>query len=303
MTGVRGLTKVVALFLGYGTLGLSGDYVVGLLADDQVPHVEHAPRVQHDGAAQERVRMRRSGGCAFTLDAEATLAVASGQTLRIEAGAGELSVEGSDDAAAVNVVSRACASEESFLDDLTVTLEQVGGDIVLTAHYPETGRWTGNRTARLDLAIQMPVGMAVDIDDSSGSIDVQGSGDLHIDDSSGSIQVSGARGSVDIEDGSGGIQVADVAGDVRVYDGSGGLEITGVDGNVVLEDGSGSMSVSQVGQSVIVENDGSGSIRVQDVGGDLTVKHDGSGSIRHSGVQGAVDVPVDRKARRERHRG
>jgi len=310
--------RVAALFLGYGALGLSGDYAVGLLGsdhndhNDHALHIEHAVHVEHvehavdveaileDVRVAVDVQVRHSGECEYVVDREVSISAAAGQLLRLKAGSGELRVEGREGLSEVRAVGTACASDESFLDELTLTIEQVSGEIVLTAHYPESRSWSGNRTAKIDLVVEMPLGMSADIDDSSGSMEIMGSGALNIDDSSGSILVRDATGTVDIDDSSGEVEVFGVAGDVHVDDGSGGIEIRDVAGSVYLEDGSGSISVEEVGQNVVVDNDGSGSINVQNVQGDFLVRNDGSGGIRHSGVEGSVDVPEDRRSRRGR---
>jgi hypothetical protein len=290
--------KMAALFLGYGTLGLGGDYVVGLLTDDHVTPEEVVVDVHEAHEAHIAVvQVGHAHECAFMIDREVSIAASAGQLLRVSAGSGELRVEGRDGLREVRVVGTACASEERFLDDLTVTVEEVRGEIVLTAHYPESRSWRGNRTAKIDLLVEMPRGMSADIDDSSGSMEIRGSGALDIDDSSGSIVVRGAEGTVRIDDGSGSIEIVDVAGDVYVDDGSGGITIQGARGSVYVEDGSGSVSIEEVGRDVVVD-DGSGSIRVQNVRGDFSVPNDGSGGIRHSGVEGTVDVPESRRSRR-----
>jgi DUF4097 and DUF4098 domain-containing protein YvlB len=303
------VAKVVALFVAYGTVGLSGDFAVGLFADD---HVEHVVVIDHEqdlvdvsaivDAALSAVDVHDSGtaDCRHTVDREVALAASAADLLRLSAGSGELRVEGREGVREVRAVGRVCASDESFLEDLTLTIEKVAGEIVLSAHYPESRSWQGNRTAKIDLSVVMPLGMSADIDDSSGSMEILGSGALNIDDSSGSILVQGATGAVDIDDGSGSVEVIDVTGDVRIEDGSGSIQVRSVEGSVYLDDGSGSISVEEIGRNVVVGNDGSGSISVQNVLGDFSVRNDGSGGIRHSGVEGAVDVPEDR---RSRHRG
>ncbi|MEM7202516.1 MAG: hypothetical protein AAF628_19750 [Planctomycetota bacterium] len=92
---------------------------------------------------------------------------------------------------------------------------------------------------------------------------------------------------VEIEDSSGSIVVRDV-GAVAVADGSGSVEILGVAGDVRVTDGSGSISIDEVGGSVFIESDGSGSIDVTDVDGDLVVGPDGSGSFNFTRVRGQV---------------
>lgn len=300
---MTGVVRVAALFLGYGALGMGGDYVVGLLAHDALDeHVvvvdvaEVVEEVVQDVEVAVDVQVRSSANCAFMVEREVSVPAAVGQLLRLRHGSGELSVTGREGLDEVRATGTVCASHEEFLEDLTLTVEQLDGEIVLAAHYPESRNWRGNRTAKIDLVVEMPLNLDVDVQDSSGSLDVTGSGALHIDDSSGSILVREARGDVEIRDGSGGIEVFDVAGGLMVRDGSGGIDISDVAGAVEVRDGSGSVQIARVGSDVSV-SDGSGSIRVRDVQGDFSVPRDGSGSIRHDGVSGSVDVPVDRRRR------
>jgi len=303
---MMGAVKLASLFLAYGFIGFGGDYVVGLLAQDQhadahhfVVDVERVVDVEVDVAHVHDVHVQHSGECEFEVERRVTLDASATEWLRLEAGAGSLAVEGQAGLGQVQAVGRACASDASYLDDLRLTLERVNDEIVLSAHYPDrSGR--GNSYARIDLAVEIPLNMAVDLDDSSGSMEVAGTGELRIDDSSGSILVHGVNGPVFIDDSSGEIELSDVAGDVQIEDGSGEIDVRDVQGSVHVRDGSGSIDIVEVEQSVIVEGDGSGSIEVRDVGGDFSVLSDGSGSIRHSGVGGAVDIP---QKKRERRRG
>ena len=300
--------RVAALFLAYGAIGAGGEYAVSLFAQDAGPEFrfEHDVRVDVDVVVdvdpdiQVDIQIRHTSQCSFALDRELTLPTSLANQLVIRAGAGELNVEGRQGLDEVRVVASVCASNEEYLDDLTVTLEQSGTDVILSTHYPERrNNWRGNNTARIDLLIEMPLGMDVDIDDSSGSMDVRGTGDLRIDDSSGSIRVSGANGSVYVDDSSGDISGRDVAGDVDIEDGSSSIEVIDVQGSVRIEDGSGNIDIREVDQNVVID-DGSGSIDVSNVGGDLIVEDDGNGSINYSGVEGTVDIPEDKRRRRRR---
>lgn len=226
-----------------------------------------------------------------------TLSAAEVSLVDIRAGSGELHIEGEDGLSEIVVVGRGCASEEDFLDELTISGEMVDGTAVIQTHYPDQRGWSGSRTARIDLVVLVPTGMAVDVDDSSGEMEVRRTGTLRIDDSSGGISVADIRGSLEIDDSSGGLDIDGVDGDVRIEDGSGGIDVRGVTGSVMLRDGSGSIDIVDVGGDVIVEGDGSGSIDVRDVGRDFSVRRDGSGGIRHSGVQGSVDIPSDKRRR------
>ena len=291
--------KVAALFLGYGLVGLGGDYAVGLLAG--APVLPRHVRIDvADVHAEEHVHVAHSGdaSCAFEAERRVTLGASASQWLRLRAGSGELSVEGREGLGRVQAVGRACASDEASLAELLLTLEEDGGDLVLSAHYPARsarGGWGGGDYARLDLVVEVPLGMAVDLEDSSGSLQVRRTGELRVADSSGDIEISEISGSVHIDDSSGGIEVRGAGGDVEVEDGSGEVHISDVTGSVRLRDGSGSLDVEAVGGSVLVEADGSGSITVRDVGGDFRVRADGSGGIRFSGIGGTVDIPRDKR--------
>lgn len=291
-----------SLFLGYALVGLGGEAAVALLGDqlDGGARADGAVEVRVDSRVEVASRVRL-GSCGFEAERSAALSVGAADRLRIEAGSGELRVEGRAGLAEVRATGAACASSEAWLEELTITLERDGDEVVLSAHYPDrSGRrgWSGDQVARIDLVVEIPLGQRVDIEDSSGSLEVRGSGALRLGDSSGSITLAGIDGPVSVADGSGDVSIRDVAGEVEIRDGSGGIDLIGVEGSVSIRDGSGSIEVAEVGGDVVVEADGSGSIEVDDVAGDFTVDRDGSGGIRHSRVEGRVDVP-----RRERRRG
>ena len=331
MSGIR----VLSLFLGYGLIGFTADYAVGLWAQDidagqeyqydydvavevdvpnvvvevEVEEVEVEEDVEVDVDVDVDVDVVpvlvnvqvRHGSCSYELDRTFTIPVSPANQLVINAGSGELRVEGRRGLDQIEVVGRVCASREEWLEQLTLSVETVGSDVILSAHYPNRNNRRGNNTAKIDLTVLMPLGMDVDIDDSSGSLEVIGAGNLGIEDSSGSVTISGVNGSVYLDDSSGGIEIQDVSGDVDVRDGSGGIDVRDVQGTVRLRDGSGGIDVAEVAEDVIVESDGSGSIRVRGVGGNFTVERDGSGEISHSDVRGTVDIPE--KKRRKRRRG
>ena len=173
------------------------------------------------------------------------------------------------DVTSVRASGTACAGTADDLDRVELTATRSGSAILIEAHTADTG-------GRLDLLLEVPDTLPLEIDDTSGSVEI--------------ADVA----AVDLRDSSGGIDIAGVAGDVRVRDGSGGIDISGVGGSVIIEDdGSGSIDITAVGRDVIVEDDGSGSIDVADVGGDFIVRDGGSGGVRHNGVAGRVDIGSD----------
>lgn len=301
----RQTLKLAALFAGYAVAGATADLAAAGLFGTEIP-VEVA--LQVEGPEDRDAPVPRAavpgtthGGqeCRYTVERAGAVAAAASDRITVEAGSGHLRVEGRQGLSEVRVVGAACASHESFLPALQVTVERRGGEVEVRTHYPDSrdrDRYD-RRVAMIDLVVEVPLGAAVDIQDSSGAMEVYSVGSLRIDDSSGEIFVQGVDGDLVIDDSSGEIEARDVAGDVSIDDGSGDIDVTDVQGVVRIDDGSGSIRVAEVERDVLVDRDGSGSISVRDVRGDFRVLRDGSGGVRHSGVQGRVDIPADKRRR------
>ena len=201
-------------------------------------------------------------------------------TLEIEAGAGSMEVTGV--AGSDKIMVTAIIQIEDKNDDdareiieesLTLTLEKQGGNAELKSYFEDNGLF-GYNNGSVRLEVRMPEQLGLDIEDSSGSIVVNGVlGNIDINDSSGSIKMSRVGGDVKINDTSGSITVRDVGENISIEDGSGSITVTGVGGSVTVDDGSGSVKVSDVENDLIIENDGSGSVKFSDIRG--TVENDG----------------------------
>jgi DUF4097 and DUF4098 domain-containing protein YvlB len=240
----------------------------------------------------------------YTSPRNADVPVAGARSIRIEAAAGVLKVEGRQGIDQVRVRGTARSNRKSRLDGIKLIAERRGDEIFIKADMPDDrdgffGR-NGNDwdNLALDLVIEVPSSRPLDVDDGSGEAEFNNTGALELEDGSGEIHIRGARGDVRVSDGSGSIIIEGVQGSVRISDGSGEIRARDVTGNfVVSEDGSGNIDVSSVGGTMRVENDGSGNIDVDRVTGDFVVDHDGGGSIRYDTVKGNVRIPE------RRHRG
>jgi hypothetical protein len=238
----------------------------------------------------------------YTAPRNADVNASGARSIRIEAAAGILKVEGRSGISTVRVRGTARSDRRNLLDEIKLIAERRGDEVFIKADMPENrGFFDRNRydynNVVLDLVIEVPNSISLDVSDGSGEAEFVNAGPLELADGSGEIHVRGARGDVRITDGSGNITIEGVQGSVRVNDGSGNIRTRDVTGNFVVgDDGSGDIDASGIGGTMRVENDGSGNIDAGRIAGDLVVDHDGSGSIRYDTVKGRVSIP-DRKRR------
>ncbi|MDF1504135.1 hypothetical protein [Roseisolibacter sp. H3M3-2] len=217
----------------------------------------------------------------YTAPREADVDARGARRVSVEGHAGYLRVRGVEGLTQVRVRGTARASRREVLDRIRIETRRDGDVVLVRADVPDQrdgDRW-GDDNRALDLVVEVPLGIAADVRDGSGALEVRGVGAL------------------DVEDGSGEIDVRDVAS-ARIRDGSGEIRVEDVRGDVRLSDGSGSIAVRRVRGSVLVENDGSGGIEVREVEGDLTVDRARGRAISYSDVRGRVDVPRDTRGRR-----
>lgn len=222
---------------------------------------------------------------------------------RIEARAGSLRIEGRAGLTEIQARGTARASSRALLDQIRVTAERRGDVAYIIVEIPEQrGDWNDHdRHASLDLIVEVPKTLALDVEDRSGDLEIRGVGPLDLVDNSGDATIEDVGGRLRVRDSSGGLRIRDVRGDVTLEDGSGGVRLQTIRGSVTVDrDGSGEFEADNVTGSVRIASKGSGSVDVAHVGGDFVVDRKGTGSIDHRDVRGRVDVPVRDRGRRRR---
>ncbi|HEY8538298.1 MAG TPA: DUF4097 family beta strand repeat-containing protein [Steroidobacteraceae bacterium] len=249
--------------------------------------------------------------CTYTASRSGEVDAAGVRKVIVAVHAGDLVVAGNSGAKLVRANGEACASTKRVLDAIRLEVRRDGDTAYVTAQRP--GRDISFETATLDLKVEVPTTVELEVTDSSGDIDVRRvaavriddssgdqrvrdiGGDVSVQDSSGDIDISNVEGNVSVRDSSGDIVISNVARNVTIpVDSSGDITIRGVRGSVhILSDSSGGIAIYDVEQDVLIDDDGAGDIRVVNVGGNFTVRNDGSGHIKHSGVRGKVSLPRD----------
>ena len=235
-------------------------------------------------------------GPRYTDPRSATVDADGARSIFVEARAGILRIRGRSGISSVRVTGTAYASRREWLDDIRLVARRVGDEVRIVADVPEMrGPTFGENTRGLDLIIEVPNTVLLEVEDGSGEAEIRGVAELEITDGSGELVIEDIGGPVRVTDGSGELQIRDVRGDLWIRDGSGEIRVREVTGSLVVDDdGSGEISAEGIRGSVRVVDDGSGSIHVADVGGDFIVEHDGSGSISFDNVRGSVRVPRKR---------
>lgn len=232
--------------------------------------------------------------CKFEKDIDITLDLAGSELLSVAAAAGDLAIAGQAGTTEARVRGKLCVSEEEWLNEAEVHTEG-GRKASIAVSLPGTGGWgiVFDRYAYVDLDIEVPAGLALDIRDSSGDVTVRGTGPVTLQDSSGDIELEDVNGGTVLKDSSGDIELRRIVGDVTVrQDSSGDIFGRDIQGSVLVEhDSSGEIRFEQVSGDYVVEHDSSGDIVAETVGGDFRVLRDGSGEVRHAEVTGAVEVP------------
>lgn len=232
-------------------------------------------------------------GCDEERTIEKELDIGSIAEIRVAAGAGELSIDGSGQQGNVSIVAKLCASDESLLAEMDVVAQVQGDYASIETKIPKN--WTGNSSSIIDLTLVVPSSSLLDVKDSSGDLAISDVAKLVLMDSSGAIRVENIAGEVDLTDSSGSIKLRKI-GSAQISDSSGEIDARDVRSDFTVNvDSSGDIDVSGVGGDLLIKIDSSGSIDVDDVKGDFTVVKDGSGGIRYDNISGEVSIPQRKK--------
>jgi len=225
---------------------------------------------------------------------------AGARLARIEARAGNLRVEGRAGLTEIQARGTAYASSRALLEQIRLVAERRGDVAYIVVEMPEMrGDWGDDEHAALDLTVEVPKTLTLEVDDRSGDVEIRGVGPLELDDNSGDVTIEDVEGRLRVRDGSGELRIRNVRGDVTLADGSGGVRLHTIRGSVTVDrDGSGEFEAQDVTGSVRIEAKGSGSVEVAGIGGDFVVDRKGTGSIEFRDVRGRVEIPERRGRRR-----
>lgn len=229
--------------------------------------------------------------CKYSNTIERELSVDDIKLLKVVAGAGELEIKG-DNRQNIKIEARLCSNNKEAIADMTVS-DNVNDKIMhIETEFPGESLWGNDHQASIDLVLFVPKSMALNVKDSSGSVEIKDVASLDITDSSGELEIEDIAGDVIVVDSSGSIHIENIAGNVNVTDSSGNIGVRFVEQNFTVEvDSSGSIEASHIKGNMLVKVDSSGAIIANNIDGDFTVGKDSSGGIKHNKVNGRVNLP------------
>ena len=228
--------------------------------------------------------------CKFAADRKARIGSAGIQRVEVFARAGDLTVRPSTGAEVV-ASGKACASNEKYLEQTQVRMRREGEVVQVVVQVPDEMKGIGLFYATLDLTVEVPADLPVQVTDSSGDVSIDGVRVVRVTDSSGDIEAHGLPADIEIDDSSGDIRVENAAGRVKVVDSSGDFVVRGAREVLVQSDSSGDIDVEEISGGVRIESESSGDVVISRVGGSVEVLSDSTGDVRVSAVKGTVKLP------------
>ena len=234
--------------------------------------------------------------CKFEAPRNLQLDLAGVKSVQISVHSQDLHVIGNGSSNGLSLTGRACASDKSVLEQLQVTQQRDGDqlriDIGAKQHFSFS--LFGSSYANLEVTVNLPASMPLNVSVGSGDADVHGVQELQGIVGSGDLHVRQIVGKFSISVGSGDVDATDVGSLDAGSVGSGDLKVAVVKGDAKIGSiGSGDVTLRQIGGTVSAGTLGSGDLTVNDVAGDFTLGAKGSGDVNHSGVKGKVSVPHD----------
>ena len=185
------------------------------------------------------------------------------------------------DAVQVDAVLNAGKQNDAY----KVEMVQEGTILKVEVKIPASG-WTSHAGSIL---VSVPNKVNVDINTTSGYIDVMGVAEtvLKAESASGKINVTDMNGEAKLKSKSGAITAQNITGKLSTYNKSGKQEVSHVDGDIVLATYSGDLNAKHINGKVATEST-DGAQTLLEINGDVKLKTN-SGNLKLSNAKGNVN--------------
>jgi len=172
------------------------------------------------------------------------------------------------------------AAIDAILEQLKVTMERQGDQLVLRVREPDRGRrnvsvqagpWRYRREVDIELTVAVPAGARIECEAMSGDLDAEGlSQAISVVSTTGDIDLSRLAGPTRVKSTSGDVTLRDLSGSVVVQVTAGEVDAVGVQGPFTVRSTSGDITAQQLASGVRLEAS-TGDIEVHDVTGTVYV--------------------------------
>jgi DUF4097 and DUF4098 domain-containing protein YvlB len=278
------------------------------VARSRFPFVLLAFSILACGTVAYAVEQRQEATRSF----DRTIAVASGQTLRLENRHGDISVTTHARPelrlkATIRVSAPSQADAAEFVERIAIEVTEAPSAITVRTRYPEQPRRTRrNLSYSVDYTVLMPERMVLHARNSFGHVSVIGlKSDSTVINAHGTLTAADGAGRQSLENSFGAIEVTRMAGDVTITGANGNVTATTIGGAVNVRNRFGRVTVGKVQGTALVANSNGqvdvidvgsadltnsfGAVTVRDVRGTLTVTNP-NGSVTAAGVSGAARI-------------
>jgi len=220
---------------------------------------------------------------------EKTFTVQEGGDLKVQTSGGDIQIlSGNGNEVKVTARERINADSEAkadeLLQDLDLTIEQQGNNVLARAKYAKTGGWRwGSTPVTVSFTVVVPKRYNVDLNTSGGNIGLESlvghahlrtsGGNLQLDRIDGEIDGNTSGGNIDLKEGTAKVKLSTSGGDIHVDRAGGEADLSTSGGNIVINSVLGRLNASTSGGDIkaTIEGELKGSCDLSTSGGNVVV--------------------------------
>jgi hypothetical protein len=203
----------------------------------------------------------------ITRTVEKTFTVQSGGLLKVQTSGGDITVVNGVSDSEVKVTAKeridadSDAKADELLKELTLTIEQQGGNITALAKYEKKGGWHwGNTPVSVSFTVVLPRNFNVDLNTSGGNIDLASiagkarlrtsGGNLKLDRVEGEVDGNTSGGNISLHEGTAAVKLSTSGGDIDVARAGGEADLSTSGGNINIDSVRGRVTATTSGGNV-----------------------------------------------------
>ncbi len=220
---------------------------------------------------------------------EKTFTVQEGGDLKVQTSGGDIQIlSGSGNEVKVTARERINADSEAkadeLLQDLELTIEQQGNNVLAKAKYAKSDGWHwGSTPVTVSFTVIVPKRYNVDLNTSGGDIGLESlvgrahlrtsGGNLKLDRVDGEVDGNTSGGNINLQEGTANVKLSTSGGDIHVDRAGGEADLSTSGGSIVVNSVLGRLNAHTSGGNIkaVIEGELKGSCDLSTSGGNVTV--------------------------------